>query len=175
LCFANAELRPEDHLLEHGQQFQVRLLSDLEAALHPQFRYCRVQGETRSVPIGDNPLKYLQLPESEFQISGYEIVAKGQGGMDKMPVVSDVSDQSDAEFWNCKFDGMDPDPQRFPPVPSGPDIRNPVKVTVIFHKSWIIVQTCSTTELWSCLRDNFWIPNGSNHPCSSFTVRSDPK
>jgi hypothetical protein len=63
LCFENGELRPEDHLVERNQRLQVRLLSDLEAALHTRFRYFRVQGENRSVPIGENPLKYLQLPE----------------------------------------------------------------------------------------------------------------
>jgi hypothetical protein len=77
LFLDNGDPRPDDHCLEHHERLQIRPISEIE----PKFKQIKFQGQSFSIPFDEDPTKFLQFPTKDLYVSGNEIVARGNGGM----------------------------------------------------------------------------------------------
>jgi hypothetical protein len=73
--------------------------------------------ETKRVPAKEDPIKFLDLPASEFHVLCFDIVACGNGGFD-------LDDLSDAAQWR----GAHPDLFDLFPKPLEPPLKEGHKV-----------------------------------------------
>jgi hypothetical protein len=80
LCSLNGELLPPDDILEHHEWLQIRLYSDLEAAQNPSFKYFKVPGEMRSVPINFRWRRSIRRIQNRDLFSPFRVILTMSSG-----------------------------------------------------------------------------------------------